>query len=85
MTLSVQYFAWVREAVGQGEETVVPPDTIVTVGDLAAWLAERGPGYAAAFADLDKLRCALDQTIVAFDTPLGDAREAAFFPPVTGG
>jgi sulfur-carrier protein len=83
--LSVQYFAWVREAVGQGEETIDMPDTIVTVRHLAEWLAERGSGYEAAFADLQKLRCALDQTIVAFDAPLAGAKEIAFFPPVTGG
>jgi molybdopterin synthase sulfur carrier subunit len=31
------------------------------------------------------LRCAVNQQMVALDSPLGDGDEVAFFPPVTGG
>ncbi|MEM7634749.1 MAG: MoaD/ThiS family protein, partial [Pseudomonadota bacterium] len=48
-------------------------------------LATRDEGYAAAFADMRVIRAALDQEHVALDHPLGEAREIAFFPPVTGG
>ena len=41
--------------------------------------------YALAFSDLSALRVALDQTLVEIDTPLGNAKEIAFFPPMTGG
>ena len=85
MALNLLYFAWVREAVGRGEERVELPQTILTVRDLAEWLAARGSGYELAFADVQKLRCALDQAIVDLDAPLAGAREIAFFPPVTGG
>ena len=40
------YFAWVRERVGTAEEELNPPSTVETVGDLIAWLRERGEGYA---------------------------------------
>ena len=83
--MRVLYFAWVRDRVGMGEETVQPPPEVATVADLMAWLAGRGPGYAAAFADPDRLRCALDHDYATADAPLGAAREVAFFPPVTGG
>jgi molybdopterin synthase sulfur carrier subunit len=79
------YFAWVRERIGTGEEEVAPPEAIRTVADLADWLRGRSAGHAEAFADLTKLRAAIDQRFVPLDTSLGNAREVAIFPPVTGG
>lgn len=84
-TLRVRYFAWVRERIGHGEETVTLPPGIDTVDDLARWLAARGPEYAAAFARPEIVRAAIDQTHVKPGTPIAGAREVAFFPPVTGG
>lgn len=83
--MDILYFAWVRERVGVGQESVDPPEAVRTVADLACWLAERSDGHAAGLGDLTKLRAAVDQRFVAMDAPLGDAREVAFFPPVTGG
>lgn len=83
--MRVLYFAWLRDRVGTGEETVAPPPEVTTVADLMAWLAGRGPGHAAAFANPDQVRCALDQDYATADAALGTAREVAFFPPVTGG
>lgn len=85
MTVNVLYFAWVREKIGRAGEQVEVPGDIVTVGDLARWLASRGPEYAEAFAAPHLVRAALDQMHVRPETPLGHAREVAFFPPVTGG
>lgn len=85
MAIEILYFAWVREAIGRGGETVDPPASVETVGDLMDWLAARGGGYAEAFADRVRLRAALDQNFVGLDAPLGRARELALFPPVTGG
>lgn len=79
------YFAWVREGVGSGEEQVDPPEAVRNVADLIAWLALRSPGHAAALAEPAKLRAAIDQKFVPLDALLGDAREVALFPPVTGG
>ncbi|QXT36167.1 molybdopterin converting factor subunit 1 [Sphingomonas sanguinis] len=85
MTLTILYFAWVRERIGQAEETVTLPDHVATVADLVAWLATRGGGYAEAMAAPERLRAAVDQNFVPLDTPIGNAREVAIFPPVTGG
>jgi molybdopterin synthase sulfur carrier subunit len=79
------YFAWVRESVGSGEEQVDPPEAVRSIAELIGWLAQRSPGHAAAFATPAKLRAAIDQKFVPLDAPLGDAREVALFPPVTGG
>ena len=83
MTIEVLYFAWLRERIGQPRERV---DTdAATIRELIAELAARDDWHAAAFADLSAVRCALDQQLADLDTPLGDAREVAFFPPMTGG
>jgi len=83
--MKVLYFAWLRDRVGVGEETVDPPPEVVTVGDLMLWLAARDDRHAAAFADSGRVRCALDQDFAESSAPLAGATEVAFFPPVTGG
>jgi molybdopterin synthase sulfur carrier subunit len=85
MALDILYFAWVREGIGLANERVDPPASVLTVADLIAWLATRSAGHEAAFADMSRLRAALDQKFVPLDTALGSARELAIFPPVTGG
>lgn len=79
------YFAWVRETIGLGEEEVQPPEAVRTVADLVDWLRGCSDAHARAFADLTRLRAAVDQRFVALDSELGAAREVAIFPPVTGG
>lgn len=83
--MEVLYFAWVRESVGVGHETVDPPEAVRNVADLVDWLAARSPGHAEALRDPARLRAALDQRFVPLDAELGAAREVALFPPVTGG
>lgn len=83
--MQILYFAWLRQHTGVAEETVALPAEVTTIGALMTWLAARGPGHAAAFADPRQVRAALDQDLCGPDTPLGNAREVAFFPPVTGG
>ncbi|WP_294132180.1 molybdopterin converting factor subunit 1 [Sphingobium sp.] len=85
VALTIVYFAWVRERIGLDEEQVARPEMGATVADLMAALAARGGGYAEALGDATRLRAALDQRFVALDTVIGDARELALFPPVTGG
>ena len=83
--MKVRYFAWVRERVGRAEEEVDPPAEVTSVADLMAWLASRDEGYAAAFIEPQVIRAAIDQDHVQHDTPIANAREVAFFPPMTGG
>lgn len=83
--MKVLYFAWLRSKVGFGEETVVPPDGVGTVGALIDWLKTRSDGHAAALADLRVVRVAVNQDYVQLDAPVRPGDEVAFFPPVTGG
>jgi sulfur-carrier protein len=79
------YFAWVRERIGKGEETLSPPADVATVADLIAWLKAQGEGYDAAFAEPATIRAAIDRSHVKHDAAIAGAREIAFFPPMTGG
>ena len=85
MKVKLLYFAWVREKTGLGEEMAELPASIRTVRDLLGWQKQRGEDFARAFEDEDTIRVALDQQHAATDDLLQDAREIAFFPPVTGG
>lgn len=84
-SVTLRYFAWVREKVGRAEERIVVPDGVGTIQDLVGWLREQGPEYANAFARPDVVRAAIDQVHVKPAQPISGAREIAFFPPVTGG
>lgn len=83
--LRLLYFAWVRDKVGTGEERIAHPGPDCTVAALLDRLALDNAGHAAAFAERGRLRAALDQDYVPLDSPIGEARELAIFPPVTGG
>jgi len=85
MTVTLRYFAWVRERVGKPEEDVEVPAGIATVGELVVWLASRGEEYAHAFANPKGIRAAIDRTHVQPQAAIGTAKEIAFFPPMTGG
>jgi molybdopterin synthase sulfur carrier subunit len=84
-TLKLVYFAWVRERIGLGEETVTPPDGTATIADLVRWLKSRDESYEAAFANEAVIRAAIDRRHVKPDAAIAGASEIAFFPPMTGG
>lgn len=83
--MKIRYFAWVRERIGRQAEDIELPEDVRTVAELAGWLAGRGEGYAHAFENPRVVRAAIDRHHARPDSPLGDAREVAFFPPMTGG
>lgn len=83
--MKLLYFAWVRQKLGVGEESLEPPEAVATVSDLAQFLAARGGAYADVFGDTARLRVAINQSHARFDSSVRNADEVAFFPPVTGG
>ena len=83
MKLDVLYFAWLRERIGLGQERV--ETNAQTVSALVKELRAREDRYDLAFSDLASIRVAVDQELTTFDAPLTEAREVAFFPPMTGG
>ncbi len=85
-TVTIAYFALIREQIGTSSEQVELPQAVVTVGELVAWLRARGPEFEQAFSDDAAVRVALDFSHVDdANAPLADVAEIAFFPPMTGG
>jgi molybdopterin synthase sulfur carrier subunit len=62
-----------------------PPAAVATIGELVAWLAQRGENYAYAFENPKVIRAAIDKSHVRAEAPIAGAGEIAFFPPMTGG
>ena len=83
MNVRIRYFASIREAVGQGGETLQTRSE--TLGALRDELIARGEPYATALARGRAVRMALDQDMSAESAVLREGCEVAFFPPVTGG
>jgi len=83
MKVTVKYFASIREAIGQGSETLDTP--AATLAGLRDELIARSPVYADSLARGKAVRMALDQVMVDESTALAEGAEVAFFPPVTGG
>lgn len=81
--ITVVYFAWLRERVGLSSEQV--QTSAQTVAELVADLSLRDAHHAAAFADINAVRVALDQVLADMDSPISGVKEVAFFPPMTGG
>jgi molybdopterin converting factor subunit 1 len=83
--MKLLYFAWLRDRIGMAEETVKPPASVTTVGQLTTWLAQQSDGHRLAFDDPAGVHCAVNQEYARDDEPVGPDDEVAFFPPVTGG
>ena len=83
MTVTVRYFASIREALGTGTEAVATQ--AANVGGLRDELIARSGAYAEALARGKAVRLALNQAMCEEAAVLKDGDEVAFFPPVTGG
>jgi sulfur-carrier protein len=82
-TVSIKYFASVREALGTSGESV--STSARTVAQLRDELIARGGAFAQILARGQALRVALNHTMTEEDAALSEGCEVAFFPPVTGG
>jgi molybdopterin synthase sulfur carrier subunit len=82
-TVTVRYFASLREALGTGSEPVATDAP--TLAALRDQLIARGDTYAEILARGKAVRMALDQVMSDESAALADGAEVAFFPPVTGG
>jgi molybdopterin synthase sulfur carrier subunit len=83
MKVTVRYFASIREAIGQGSESL--DTSAASLSALRDELIARGAAYADSLARGKAVRLALDQVMSDESAVLRDGCEVAFFPPVTGG
>ena len=82
-TITIRYFASIREALGTGGETV--QTSAATIETLRDELIARGGIHAEVLARGKAVRIALNQIMSSESAELVDGAELAFFPPVTGG
>jgi len=78
MSVTVLYFASLRDAAGCASETLPLPASLTALYE--ALRSRHGFALAA-----EKLRVAVDGDFVAWDSPVRDGCEIAFIPPVSGG
>ncbi|MEX2475345.1 molybdopterin converting factor subunit 1 [Marinobacter sp.] len=84
-TLTVRFFARLREELGTDSLTLtLPPSTTTTAGQVLSELAKKGGAWAQLTGD-QPVMIAVNQAMAKPDTSLGGGDEVAFFPPVTGG
>ena len=84
--MKLVYFAWLRERLGTGDETVDLPESVQTVSDLFEWLKQREEPFADVFEHSEIIQVALDKKHVQDRAALIEgASEIALFPPMTGG
>jgi sulfur-carrier protein len=78
VTVTVLYFASLREAAAREAEPLPAPASLAALYDA---LRERY-GFA---LTRDRVRVAVDGEFVAWDATIADGAEIAFIPPVSGG
>jgi sulfur-carrier protein len=82
MSVTVLYFASLREALGAERESLALPAE-ATIASVRASLAARGGEWQRLASP--RIRAALNQVLASETEPLKAGDELAFFPPVTGG
>jgi molybdopterin converting factor subunit 1 len=82
LTITVLFFAAVRELVGKGEQSLTLPGGIQTLRQLSDHLQELVPALE---GRLGAVRWARNEELVGLDAALADGDVIAIIPPVAGG
>jgi molybdopterin synthase sulfur carrier subunit len=85
MSITVKYFASVREKLGPEDLVDLLELDAPTMGALLACLQTRSEVHGQVLDESRCLRMARNQALCDADESLADGDEVAFFPPVTGG
>ena len=78
MSVTVLYFASLRDAAGVDSETLPRP------ASLSALYEELRARHRLPLSR-ERMRVAVDGAFCAWDAPVGEGAEIAFIPPVSGG
>jgi molybdopterin synthase sulfur carrier subunit len=78
VSVTVLYFASLRDAAGRAEETLPRPDDLPSLYESLR--VRHGLPFPAT-----SLRVAVDGAFRGWDHPVADGAEIAFIPPVSGG
>ena len=79
MSITVKYFASLREVLGRSEDNLEIRNGSITVSELWEKVAGKQKSLP------DNVLTAINMEYVKPDTRVKDGDEVAFFPPVTGG
>ena len=79
MSITVKYFASLREVLGRSEDNLEIRNESITVSELWEKVAGKQKSLP------DNVLTAINMEYVKPDTRVKDGDEVAFFPPVTGG
>ncbi len=79
MTITVKYFASLRELIGRSEENLELDNAVITVADVWSQVAGSDSNLP------DNILSAINMEYVKLNAQVKDGDEIAFFPPVTGG
>ena len=82
MTITLLYFAAVRELVARDEERVTLPPDVTTIASLATFLETHRPALA---GRLGSVRFARNEEFATNAEVLTDGDVVALIPPVAGG
>jgi molybdopterin converting factor subunit 1 len=82
MTVTILYFAALRELLGIGEEHVAVTRDVLTVQELAEQLVERHPALR---PHLASVRFAVNESFVDSKASVNSGDTVALIPPVSGG
>ena len=82
MTLTILYFAAVRDLVGKDEEVLSLPQDVTNISELARFLPKHHPALE---GRLQSVRFARNEVFAANDERLSDGDVIALIPPVAGG
>jgi molybdopterin synthase sulfur carrier subunit len=78
MSVTVLYFASLREKAGRDSEVVPTPESLGALYDTLR-------GRHGFVLSREKLRVAVDGAFADWQAPVRDGAEVAFIPPVSGG
>ena len=84
-TITILYFAWMREHTGVAQETITLPENVTNVSELMPHVTGRSRGHALALKNMMAVRVAVNRRYGDLKTAVAAGDEIAFFPPVTGG
>ena len=85
MSVTILYFARLRETLGIAQEKIELPTHTASVAGLLDHLRARGGEWQTALAPTRPYRVAVNQDMAEISTPVHDGDEVEIFPPVTGG
>ena len=84
-TVTIRFFARLREQVGMEQMQMPLPEGVRTIGQIAELIMANHPKLGSEALLAEQVVTARNHNVVGFDERVAAGDEIAFFPPVTGG